>query len=63
MRPMTEETVAVAPEQAGERLDKLLAETLEGVPRSAVPKWMEDGAVLCSGAPVAKNAKAKGQIA
>ena len=56
---MTEETVVVAPEQAGERLDKLLAETLEDVTRSAVQKWMEDGAVLCNGAPVAKNAKAK----
>ena len=56
---MTEETVVVAPEQAGERLDKLLAEALEGATRSAVQKWMEDGAVFCGGVPVAKNAKAK----
>ena len=56
---MTEETVVVAPEQAGERLDKLLSEALEGVTRSAVQKWMDEGAVLCGGKPVAKNAKAK----
>ncbi len=56
---MTEETVVVAPEQAGERLDKLLAEALEGLTRSSVQKLMEEGAVLCGGVPVAKNAKAK----
>ena len=56
---MTEETVVIAPEQAGERLDKLLAESLEGLTRSAVQKLMEEGAVLCGGRPVAKNAKAK----
>ena len=56
---MTEEIVVVAPEQAGERLDKLLSEALEDVTRSAVQKWMDEGAVLCSGKPVAKNARAK----
>ncbi|MBQ6119856.1 MAG: RluA family pseudouridine synthase, partial [Clostridia bacterium] len=56
---MTEETLVIAPEQAGERLDKLLAEALEGLTRSAVQKLMEEGAVLCGGRPVAKNAKAK----
>ncbi len=56
---MTEETFVVAPEQAGERLDKLLAESLEGLTRSGVQKLMEEGAVLCGDRPVAKNAKAK----
>ena len=56
---MTEETVVVAPEQAGERLDKLLADSLEGLTRSAVQKLMEEGAVLCGGVTIAKNAKAK----
>ena len=39
---MTEETVVVAPEQAGGRLDKLLAEALEGMTRSGVQKLMEE---------------------
>ena len=56
---MTEEILVIAPEQAGERLDKLLAESLEGLTRSGVQKLMEEGAVLCGGYPVAKNAKAK----
>ena len=56
---MTEETLVIAPEQAGERLDKLLAEALEGLTRSGVQKLMEEGSVLCGGKPVAKNAKAK----
>ena len=56
---MTEETVVIAPEQAGERLDKLLAEALANVTRSAVQKWMDEGAVLCGGKPVSKNAKAR----
>ena len=56
---MTEETFVVAPEQAGQRLDKLLSESLEGLTRSAVQKLMEEGAVLCEDRPVAKNAKAK----
>ena len=40
-------------------MDKLLSESLEDLTRSAVQKLMENGAVLCGGQPVAKNARAK----
>ncbi|HIV67486.1 MAG TPA: RluA family pseudouridine synthase [Candidatus Butyricicoccus stercorigallinarum] len=50
--------VQVKPEDAGKRLDRLLAEQLPELTRSAIQNLMRDGCVTLSGAPLRKNAKA-----
>jgi 23S rRNA pseudouridine1911/1915/1917 synthase len=48
----------VRSEQAGERIDVLLARSVEGLTRSAAQRLLDDGLVLCQGKPVKKNYKA-----
>jgi 23S rRNA pseudouridine1911/1915/1917 synthase len=47
----------VRSEQAGERIDVLLARSVEGLTRSAAQRLLDDGLVLCQGKPVKKNYK------
>ena len=49
----------VTAEQSGIRLDKWIAEQIEGYSRSAAQKLMENGSVLVNGASCAKNYKVK----
>ena len=49
----------VTAEQSGIRLDKWIAEQMEGYSRSAAQKLMENGSVLVNGASCAKNYKVK----
>lgn len=50
-------TVAVVIEEEGQRLDKLLAEALPQLTRSAVQNLISQGLVTAGGRPVSKNAK------
>lgn len=52
------QTVCVAQENAGERLDKLLSEQIPDLTRSAIQNLMKNGCVTVNGAPLKKNAKA-----
>lgn len=56
---MTQYTFTVAPEQAGERVDKLLAELLEDFTRSRIQKIAESNLLLINGSPVKVNYKLK----
>ena len=56
---MTQYIFTVAPEQAGERVDKLLAELLEDFTRSRIQKIAESGQLLINGSPVKVNYKLK----
>lgn len=56
---MTQYIFTVAPEQAGERVDKLLAELLEDFTRSRIQKIAESGLLLINGSPVKVNYKLK----
>lgn len=49
--------LAFTVQEAGERLDKWLAEQLENMTRSAVQNLIEKGLVTCNGKALAKNAK------
>lgn len=51
-------SIIVAAADAGKRVDKLLAEQLPDLTRSAVQNLMLDGCITLSGKPVRKNAKA-----
>ena len=42
-------------QQSGERLDALLARSVEGLTRSAAQRLLEDGAVTCHGKALKKN--------
>ena len=42
-------------QQSGERLDALLARSVEGLTRSAAQRLLEDGAVTCRGKALKKN--------
>ena len=50
--------VTVTEADAGQRLDKLLAEQLPELTRSAIQNLMREGCVTLAGAPLRKNAKA-----
>ena len=54
---MREEKVPVAPEEAGERVDKFLARKLDGLTRSAVQKLLEKGCVTRDGKALEKQEK------
>lgn len=41
----------IGPEEAGQRLDRYLVQSLQGVSRTAVQQWIADGAVLVNGRP------------
>ncbi len=49
----------IAPEQAGVRLDRFLADQDTGLSRSALQQLLEKGSVLCDGSPAAKNQKTR----
>ena len=51
--------IDVTTENAGERLDKLLAVSLDGFTRSAVQKLIDDGGVLSGGKALGKNYKCR----
>lgn len=46
-------------ENAGQRVDKLLADALEDMTRSAIQNLLEEGLVTCQGKPLSKSAKLK----
>lgn len=51
--------VDVAPKDHGERLDKLLATTLEGVSRSSIQRWLEAGRITMDGAVIDRRSRAR----
>ncbi len=54
---MEEEVLSIIAEESGERIDALLARTVEGLSRSAAQRLIEQGAVLLGGSPTRKNAR------
>lgn len=46
-------------ENAGQRVDRLLADALEDMTRSAIQNLLEEGLVTCQGKPLSKSAKLK----
>lgn len=52
-------TIIVEDDQIGERIDTVIALTIDSLTRSAVQKLISDGNVLVNDAPVVKNYKAK----
>ena len=54
---MDENIILVTARESGERIDALLARTVEGLSRSAAQKLLEDGCVTLAGVPVRKNYK------
>ena len=54
---MEEEILSIIAEESGERIDALLARTVEGLSRSAAQRLIEQGAVLLEGKPVQKNTR------
>ena len=51
--------VIVQVQESGERIDALLARSLEGMTRSAVQRLLDEGAVTLSGTPLKKNYKVR----
>lgn len=54
---MSGETLLLTVEEAGLRLDKWLAEQLDGMTRSSIQNLIQAGLVTCGGKPLAKSAK------
>lgn len=54
---MDENIILVTARESGERIDALLARTVEGLSRSAAQKLLEDGCVTMAGIPLRKNYK------
>lgn len=54
---MDENVTLVTARESGERIDALLARTVNGLSRSAAQKLLEDGSVTLAGAPLRKNYK------
>lgn len=54
---MDENIILVTARESGERIDALLARTVEGLSRSAAQKLLEDGCVTMAGVPLRKNYK------
>ena len=54
---MDDRTRLITVRESGERIDALLAREIEELTRSAVQHLLEEGLVLCGGAPVKKNYK------
>lgn len=54
---MDENVILVTARESGERIDALLARTVNGLSRSAAQKLLEDGSVTLAGAPLRKNYK------
>ena len=49
----------VTVQESGERIDALLARSVEGLTRAAAQRLIEDGAVTLRGAAIKKNYKSK----
>ena len=56
---MEEEILSITAEESGERIDALLARTIEGLSRNAAQRLIEQGAVLVDGKPVQKNTRCR----
>lgn len=54
---MDENIILVTARESGERIDALLARTVDGLSRSATQKLLEDGCVTMAGVPLRKNYK------
>ena len=54
---MTSLEFQIGQEEAGQRLDRLLAQRFPELTRSRIQQLMEQGLVLCGGRPAAKNTK------
>lgn len=54
---MDENIILVTARESGERIDALLARTVDGLSRSAAQKLLEDGYVTMAGVPLRKNYK------
>ena len=54
---MEEEILSIIAEESGERIDALLARTLENLSRSGAQRLIEQGAVLLEGRQVQKNTR------
>lgn len=52
---MDENIVIIVAEESGDRVDALLARSMDGLTRSAVQRLIDEGAVLLEGLPVKKN--------
>lgn len=55
-----DERIVIA-QESGERIDALLAHTIEGLSRSAAARLIEDGCVTLEGKPVQKNLRVEAQ--
>lgn len=53
-------TLQATSESVGTRIDAFIASSLEGVTRSAAARLLEDGFVTCSGKPLPKNYRIRG---
>ncbi|MBR2893449.1 MAG: RNA pseudouridine synthase, partial [Clostridia bacterium] len=47
--------ISVAPEKAGERIDKIICGALDSLSRSAVQKIIDEGGVSVGGVIISKN--------
>ncbi len=56
---MEEEILSIVAEESGERIDALLARTIEGLSRSAAQRLLEQGAVLAEGRTARKNTRCR----
>ena len=56
---MEEEILSIPAEESGERIDALLARTIEGLSRNAVQRLLEQGLVLYEGEPVGKSRRTR----
>ena len=56
---MEEDLLLITAEESGERIDALLARTVEDLSRSAAQRLLEEGRVLLEGTPVRKNYKCR----
>lgn len=56
---MNETVITVTPDCAGERLDKIISESCDGLSRNAVQKLIDEGLVTLNGKAVSKSLKPK----
>ena len=56
---MDEEILSVTAEESGERIDALLARTVEGISRTAAQRLLEEKRVFLNGNPVRKNTRTR----
>ena len=56
---MEEEILSIVAEESGERIDALLARTVDGLSRSAAQRLLDQGLVLLEGEPVSKSRRCR----